>query len=964
MSEREKEEKLEKDARDKAFIRITGARQHNLKNLTVEIPRNQLTVITGPSGSGKSSLAFDTLFAEGQRRYVNSLSAYARQFLDQMGKPDIDSIEGLSPTVAIEQKSGASSPRSTIATVTEILDYLRILYSSCGQPHHPETGKPLYRYTSQEIVDKICAEPTGSRFILLAPVVSNEKGNHKTTLQHLRRSGFLRVRIDGEINLLEEVSPLREEKPHTIEVIVDRLKVAEDTRSRVTDSVELGLKTGQGLIYVLWIAQEEGEPVLWALSNDNFDAETGFRIPQLTPRHFSFNSPLGACPACEGIGTEAILDDDLIIPDPELTLEEGAIAPWSKAPTKLRSVYVKSLQHLAARLKINLSTRWCDLAEEVRHSIIYGIEERDAGGQAFPGIRQQLEELYAESTASSTRQRVAAYMTRQTCRSCHGSRLRPEMNAVTLKADLSDKENKGGCRSLSLHALCELSIDAALCFLKQLALTAQQKHFAPDLIDEIVKRLNFLKNVGLGYLALSRESATLSGGELQRIRLATQLGSSLTGVVYVLDEPSIGLHQRDNDSLLQTLEALRDKGNTVVLVEHDEETIRCADYIIELGPTAGDRGGFIVSQGTPHEIMQDPSSITGRYLSGQESISVPGKRVQPHKGYLRVKGARAHNLQNIDAAFPLSCFTCVTGVSGSGKSTLVNHILARALMKKFCQKKDKVGAHEKITGAEEIDKVIVIDASPIGRTPRSNPLTYIGAFNEVRDLFAQLPLSRIRGYKKDRFSFNTKGGRCEHCKGDGAVKVEMHFLPDVFVTCEHCQGQRFNRETLEVTYKGFTIADILNLSVDKGLDVFAHVARIRDKLESLSRLGLGYLKLGQPANTLSGGEAQRIKLAAELARQATGRTCYILDEPTTGLHFADIEYLLKIIYALRDAGNTMIVIEHHLDIIKCADYIMELGPEGGSAGGKLICCGSPEEIAKQKQSPTSKYLHHKMNVKN
>ncbi|MEM9445262.1 MAG: excinuclease ABC subunit UvrA [Verrucomicrobiota bacterium] len=948
---------VKNDSHERGFISIQGARQHNLKNLSLKIPKNKLTVITGPSGSGKSSLAFDTLFAEGQRRYINSLSSYARQFLDKMEKPDVDIIDGLSPAVAIEQRSGSNSPRSTVATVTEILDYLRILYATSGKAHHPETGKPLQKFSSQEIVDKILSQEEGMRFVIASPLVSQDKGHHKALFQQLRRDGFVRVRVDGKMYSLDEEIATDKEQPHDIEVIIDRLKVTSKIQNRLSQSVELALDKGQGVLTILWLDNEQKIIDQWHLSNQNFDPETGFVFPTVTPRHFSFNSPLGACPTCSGLGTEAILDNDLIIPDHSLSLEDGAILPWKKAPVKLATHYQHLLRKLAEYYKVSMTSSWKDLPESFQHVLLYGSGARTIPqlNQSFVGIRQQLEELYNDSSSSTTRQRIHAFMTHQTCRACRGSRLRPEICAVTLGNNHSEFQ-------LSLHELCDATVENAESFLKKLHWSGNKADASEDLCQEVLDRLRFLKDVGLGYLTLNRETGSLSGGELQRIRLAGQLGAGLTGVLYVLDEPSIGLHQRDNERLLQTIENLRDLGNTVVVVEHDEDTMERADYIIDLGPVAGPRGGYLVAEGTPGDIANHPKSTTGRYLSKQESLPIPEKRKPLHKGFLNIINARENNLGGINVSFPIGCFTCVTGVSGSGKSTLVNEVLSKALFRHFFRSKDKPGRHDKITGLDELDKVVTIDQSPIGRTPRSNPLTYIGAFNLVRDLYAQLPSSRIRGYTKNRFSFNTAGGRCEHCKGDGYIRLAMHFLPDVFVECEHCKGQRFNRETLEITYKGHHIAHVLNLTVDEGIDLFSSIPAITEKLEALSKVGLGYLKLGQPSNTLSGGEAQRIKLATEFSKKTTGHTCFIMDEPTTGLHLLDIEYLLRIIFQLREAGNTIIVIEHHLDIIKSADYVIDLGPEGGNQGGQVVCVGAPEEIAKCKESYTGSFLKRKLQM--
>jgi excinuclease ABC subunit A len=945
------------DVRDPEFIRIQGARQHNLKNISLSLPRNRLIVITGPSGSGKSSLAFDTLFAEGQRRYVESLSSYARQFLDQMEKPDVDFIEGLSPAVAIEQRTSSPTPRSTIATTTEIYDYLRVLYSACGRPHHPATGRPLVRYTIPQIVDRILTEPPGTPFLLLAPVVRNEKGTLRDVLERLRKDGYVRARIDGSVVPLDQPVKLDKATPHTIEAVIDRLKIADGIRARLNDSVELALRVGQGVLTVAW-----PDPVRpdWTLSNENFDPETGYRFPTFTPRHFSFNSPLGACPECHGLGTIEVLDPALIVPDPTRTLLDNPIGPWRRQAKRFAGLYLGILRDLARHAGVPCDVPWQDLPAPFHHLVLHGSDgvpvafttvrngEITVRKKPFEGVLAQVRHLYDTAKSPLSRARIRTFMSRSPCPACQGSRLRPEVLAVTL-------ESQDG-RRLNIDAFTRLSISEALAFLDQLSWSRQEETIAHDVLREIRARLSFLLDVGLGYLTLARETHTLSGGEAQRIRLATQIGSGLTGVLYILDEPSIGLHPRDQQRLLSTLTRLRDLGNTVVVVEHDEATIRCADYIVDIGPGAGRAGGEVVAAGTLDEILAHPKSPTGRFLSGRSALSVPKRRTPTDRGWLTVRNASEHNLQNIDAAFPLGCLTCVTGASGSGKSTLVNDILCRALMRHFHGSKDQPGRHRAIEGLAEIDKVVVIDQEPIGRTPRSNPLTYTGAFNGIRDLFAQLPSSRVRGYSASRFSFNTPGGRCEHCEGDGYRRIEMNFLPDVYVPCEVCKGDRFNRETLEITYKGHNIADVLRLTVDEGCTLFKNVPGVSDRLEALSRVGLGYLPMGQSATSLSGGEAQRIKLAAELARRATGRTVFILDEPTTGLHFGDIEQLLAVLFTLRDAGNTVIVIEHQLDVIKSADYIIDLGPDGGAGGGRIVAQGTPEEVAAQPGSCTGRFL--------
>lgn len=942
-------------------LRILGARQHNLKNVSLSLPRNRLIVMTGPSGSGKSSLAFDTLFAEGQRRYVQSLSSYARQFLDQMEKPEVDAIEGLSPSVAIEQRSAGSSPRSTVATSTEIYDYLRVLYSSIGVPHHPKTGKPLRRWTVQEMVDQILEKPASGRFMVLAPVIRGEKGEFRDILDRLRREGFVRARIDGELRSLDEPIKLDKKSSHRIEAVVDRLKISDSIHTRLTDSLELALRLGQGIVTILWPPGEGNAPdaaplAEWHLSNQNFDPESGYHFPQITPRHFSFNSPQGACPVCHGLGTELMADADLIVPDPSLTLEEGAIAPWAKAHKSTKGHYKNLLKDLAEYARVPLNRPWSALPETFKDLLLHGskgipVPHGSGPGKnrekPFEGVVAQVQHLHDSSESQFTKLRLRPYMNRLPCPACGGKRLRPEILAVTLP---SAGEGPG------IHVFTGWSVDQALAFLDAQTWDSAQKQIAGEIIHEITSRLRFLSDVGLGYLSLGREMNTLSGGESQRIRLATQIGSGLTGVLYILDEPSIGLHQRDNDRLLHTIQTLRDQGNTVIVVEHDEDTIRAADYLVDLGPAAGARGGYIVAEGSVAEVTANPKSVTGAYLSGRNKLGVPKHRHPAENGFITVRGARENNLRNIDAAFPIGCLTCVTGVSGSGKSTLVNGILSHALFRHFYGSKEKPGAHDRIEGLDFIDKVVIIDQSPIGRTPRSNPLTYSGAFNGIRDLFAQLPSARVRGYNAGRFSFNTPGGRCEHCEGDGALKIEMHFLPDVYVPCEVCKGRRFNRETLEITYKGRNIADVLALTIDEGLDLFKNIPGVHDKLQAMAKVGLGYLPMGQSATTLSGGEAQRIKLAAELAKRATGRTCFILDEPTTGLHFTDIEQLLQVLFELRNNGNTLIVIEHQLDVIKSADWVIDLGPEGGQGGGKVVATGTPEAVAKNPASHTGRFL--------
>ena len=962
-------------------IKIIGARQHNLRNLTLEIPRERLVVITGLSGSGKSSLAFDTLYAEGQRRYVESLSAYARQFLDQMQKPDVDFIEGLSPAIAIEQRSSGGNPRSTIATTTEIYDYLRLLFSSIGQPHDPVTGQPITKLTPQAIVDRILELPAESRIVVLAPVVQSEVGEFRDVIEKLKREGFVRVRVDGEIVELNGTQPVKLERgaEHVIEAVVDRLVIREGVRTRLADSVDTALKWGGARLKVL-LRVEGAEPERWEelrYSTHYSNPDTGFTLPELTPKHFSFNSHLGACAACHGLGTELVCDPDLIVDDPEKSLTQGAIKPWAKAAKRMQKYYSGMLESLARAYKVSPTAPWQDLPPKFCEAVMSGTGEREiefrwgdeVKTKPFDGVMQQLQKLYESTDSELSRQRIRQYMSRKTCAACGGARLKPEILAVTLGA------NGTASRGLSVYEFCRLTIAEALSLLEGLALTEQESFITSEVRREIGNRLKFLVEVGLGYLSLDRESGTLSGGEAQRIRLATQIGSGLAGCLYVLDEPSIGLHQRDNDRLIGTLRRLRDLGNSVIVVEHDEDTIRAADHVLDLGPGAGARGGQLVAQGTPAEVQAVETSLTGQYLAGTAKIPIPKNRRTPQyvapaenskfkiqnsklpkPGWLTIVGATENNLHGIDASFPLGCFTCVTGVSGSGKSTLVDDILRRALFRHFYGSKDRPGKFARLLGLDQVDKSIVIDQTPIGRTPRSNPATFSGAFGPIRELFAGLPASRVRGYDVGRFSFNVKGGRCETCEGDGVKKIEMHFLADVYVECEVCRGRRYNRETLEITYKGKNIADVLDFTVDEAARFFRNVTQIHDKLVALEDVGLGYVRLGQSATTLSGGEAQRVKLAAELAKKATGRTVYILDEPTTGLHFADIHKLLEVLMKLRDAGNTLIIIEHNLEVIKCADWIIDLGPEGGAGGGRIVAAGTPEQIAAVATSHTGKYL--------
>ena len=970
----------------KEFIRIGGAREHNLKNLTLAIPRDKLVVITGLSGSGKSSLAFDTIYAEGQRKYVESLSAYARQFLDQMQKPEVDYIEGLSPAIAIEQRSSGVNPRSTVATTTEIYDYLRLLYAHVGQPHCPETGVPIIPQTTSDIVDKILALPPKTRVMLLAPVVREQKGEFRDVIERLAREGFVRARIDGEFVELEANVRVKldPKSRHDIDVIVDRLVIDDKIRVRLSDSVETSLKWGAGRLLLLHQAPatDARKPdTNWTEtlhSNRNYSPATGKSFDNLTPKHFSFNAPAGACPVCHGLGQKMVFDEALVVPDETKSLEAGAILPWRRGGKRMVVYYKAMLRAVAAHGNASLETPYAQLPEAFRKMLMHGSGETEvefhfwrAGKMStvqrpFEGVLPNLDRLYQESESEFTRNRLKAFMNPQFCDACQGQRLKPEVLAVTLRSSQEPAPAKPGKRSrrvpipgLSIIDVCSLSVDHAQEFFAGLQLTEFQQKIAAEPLKEIRARLSFLHDVGLGYLTLNRESGTLSGGEAQRIRLATQIGAGLVGVLYILDEPSIGLHQRDNQRLLQTLRHLRDIGNSVLVVEHDEDTMRAADYVLDLGPGAGVRGGELVAAGTLTEVLQNPRSLTAKYLTGELSIPIPKKRVRPspEKGWLEILGATENNLRNIDARIPLGTLTCITGVSGSGKSTLADDILRRALFRHWFGSKERPGAHREIVGKEQLDKVIVIDQTPIGRTPRSNPATYTGMFNQIRDLFARLPAAKIRGYDAGRFSFNVKGGRCEKCQGDGLLKIEMHFLPPVYVTCEACAGKRYNRETLEINYKGMNIADVLDMTVDEAVTFFRAVPQIYDSCLTLAEVGLGYIRLGQSATTLSGGEAQRLKLGSELSRKATGRTLYLLDEPTTGLHFGDVAKLLEVLFKLRAPGNTLVVIEHNLDVIKTADWVIDLGPEGGAGGGRIVAEGPPEAIAQCAESHTGAFLH-------
>jgi excinuclease ABC subunit A len=961
----------------KDFIRIGGAREHNLKGLTLEIPRDKLVVITGLSGSGKSSLAFDTIYAEGQRKYVESLSAYARQFLDQLQKPDVDFIEGLSPAIAIEQRSSGTNPRSIIATTTEIYDYLRLLFANIGQPHCPDSGVPIVPQTTSDIVDKILALPAKTRVMLLAPVVRDEKGEFRDVVERLAREGFVRARIDAEfVELTSNVRIKLDPKvKHTIDVVVDRLVIDDKIRVRLSDSVETALKWGEGRLLVLH--QPPGsESAQWGEvlhSNRAYSPATGKSFETPTPKHFSFNAPAGACPMCHGLGQKMVFDETLVVPDQEKSLEQGAVLPWRRGGKRMITYYKAMLRAVTAQYGQNMEAPYKSLSNDFGKILMWGSGDTElefhfwrAGKMStvkrpFEGVIPNLQRLYAESESEFTRNRLKAFMAPQFCDVCNGQRLKPEILAVTLgdqeTAARFGRTNKK-VPGLSIMDVCGLSIEAADRFFAELKLTEFQQKVAGEVIKEIRSRLGFLTNVGLGYLTLDRESGTLSGGEAQRIRLATQIGAGLVGVLYILDEPSIGLHQRDNERLLATLRHLRDIGNSVLVVEHDEDTIRHADYVLDLGPGAGVHGGEVVAAGTLDEVLSNSRSLTARYLTGELSIPVPKQRIKPspERGWLEIVGASENNLKNIDVRIPLGTLTCVTGVSGSGKSTLVDDILRRALFRHWFGSKERPGAHKEIRGKDALDKIIVIDQTPIGRTPRSNPATYTGMFNHIRDLFARLPTARIRGYDAGRFSFNVKGGRCERCQGDGVLKIEMHFLPPVYVTCEACNGRRYNRETLEINFKGMNIADVLDMTVDEAVNFFRAVPQLYEACLTLAEVGLGYIRLGQSATTLSGGEAQRLKLGAELSRKSTGRTLYILDEPTTGLHFHDVAKLLEVLFKLRAPGNTLLVIEHNLDVIKTADWIIDLGPEGGQDGGRIVAQGTPETVAQRKESYTGQFL--------
>jgi excinuclease ABC subunit A len=933
-------------------IAISGARAHNLKGIDLELPRDALVVVTGLSGSGKSSLAFDTIYAEGQRRYVESLSAYARQFLGQMEKPDVDSIEGLSPAISIDQKTTSRNPRSTVGTVTEIYDYLRLLWARIGKPHCYKCGAPIQGQSLEQITDRVLTLDEETRFMVMAPVVRGRKGEYGRMLEEMRGQGYARARIDGEVQRLDQPIELDKKFKHDISVVVDRLVMKEGIRKRLSESIEAASALAEGLVEIETVP-ESGDPETLLFSERFACLECGTSMPELEPRIFSFNSPHGCCQRCHGLGFQRVIDPELIVPDPTLSIAEGALEPWTKAA----SLYHRRLLEAVAETNgIDIDSPWQDLPQRDRDLLLEGtgderhtVSYRNRFGRRrvytvrFEGMLASLERRYENTDSDGTRERIEGLMALQPCPACGGARLRPESLAVTV----------GG---LNIYEYTRHSARAALEWIEALELTETEQAIARLVVREIAERLRFLDSVGIGYLSLERAAATLSGGEAQRIRLATQIGSSLVGVLYILDEPSIGLHQRDNAKLIDTLKRLRDLGNTVIVVEHDEGTIRAADHVVDLGPGAGEHGGEVVAEGTPAQIARRSASLTGQYLTGKRTIPVPASRRSP-SGELVVRGARQHNLKGIDAEVPLGVLCCVTGVSGSGKSTLVNEILYRALANRLHRARLRPGAHDRIDGVERVDKVISIDQSPIGRTPRSNPATYTGVFDHIRDLFSRTKEARTRGYKPGRFSFNVKGGRCEVCRGDGQIKIEMHFLPDVYVPCEQCHGRRYNRETLEVRFKGKSIADVLEMSVTDAVEFFAHIPKIQRRLQTLHDVGLGYVRLGQPATTLSGGEAQRVKLATELSKVATGDTLYILDEPTTGLHFADVQRLLEVLDRLVDAGNTIVVIEHNLDVIKSADRIIDLGPEGGEAGGEVVATGTPEEVAATPGSYTGEFLH-------
>ncbi len=957
----------------KAKIIVKGAKIHNLKNIDVEIPKEKFTVITGLSGSGKSSLAFDTIYAEGQRRYVESLSTYARNFLQLMDKPEVESIEGLSPAISIDQKTAPRNPRSTVGTVTEIYDYLRLLFAKVGLPHCPECGKPIEKQTPQQILSDVCSMEEGKKILILSPVVRDRKGQHTKAIEKIKKEGFVRMRIDGEVYPITDIPELEEKKKHNIEIVVDRLVVKDfekkfktlstgekidipnPNRSRLADSIETALKFGEGLMIIS--DHSTGEDILYS---EHFACpDCNINIPEIAPRNFSFNSPHGACETCHGLGTKLEIDPEMVLPNKKLTLAEGAIMPWSTTTSHL-SWYNRILESVAKHHKFSMDVPLKDLPEKALKIVLYGDDsrkykveinkkegkEKGFAGEyetKFEGVIPNLERRYTETDSDYVRKKIENFMRILECPKCEGKRLKQEILSITIEGN-------------SIIDVTEFSIERAIDFFSKVKLSEMKEEIARPIFKEVINRLSFLQDVGLSYLTLNRTANTLSGGEAQRIRLATQIGSRLSGVVYVLDEPSIGLHQNDNDKLIKTLISLRDLGNTVIVVEHDVDTMLAADYILDVGPGAGKHGGQIIAQGTPEEIMKDKNSITGKYLSGEEEIAIPKKRRKGNGKKLKIIGASEHNLKDVSVEFPLGTFIAVTGVSGSGKSTMVNGILVRAVSKSIYKSKAMPGAHKEIQGIEHLDKIINIDQSPIGRTPRSNPATYTGVFTDIRDLFSKTPEAKLRGYKPGRFSFNIKGGRCEHCTGDGIKKIEMHFLPDIYVPCEECKGQRYNSETLEIRYRGKNIHEVLQMTVEEALEFFSAIPNINSKLKTLCEVGLEYIHLGQQATTLSGGEAQRIKLATELSKRSTGKTIYVLDEPTTGLHFDDVKKLLDVLHKLVDKGNTVLVIEHNLDVIKTVDHIVDMGPEGGDKGGQPIAIGTPEEVVKVKESYTGKWL--------
>jgi excinuclease ABC subunit A len=932
---------------------VSGAREHNLKDITVAIPRGSLTVITGLSGSGKSSLAFDTIYAEGQRRYVESLSAYARQFLGQMDKPDVDSIEGLSPAISIDQKTTSRNPRSTVGTVTEIYDYLRLLWARIGHPHCHICGRPIAGQSAEQIIDQVMELPEGTRFMVLAPIVRGRKGEYGKQFEELRAEGFTRVKVDGELRRLDQDIVLDKKYKHDIAVVVDRLVMKHDLRKRLADSIETAVALADGLVEIEIVDGAGGGEARTLTFSEKFACPVhGPSLVELEPRIFSFNSPHGACARCTGLGSQMEIDPDLVVPDPSLSIGEGAIAPWAVSAS---NYYDQLAQAIAERYDVDLEVPWQELPADSRDFFLYGtngdrlqVSYRNRFGRRrsyatrFEGIVPGLERRYRETDSDFSREKIEEYMTLRPCPDCQGARLRPESRAVLVAGT-------------PIHEFAALSARRALEWVRELELSEHDRRIARLVLREIEERLQFLDNVGVGYLSMERAAATLSGGEAQRIRLATQIGSSLVGVLYILDEPSIGLHQRDNERLIGTLERLRDLGNTVLVVEHDEGTMRAADHLVDMGPGAGEHGGHVIAEGTAAEVALVPDSLTGQFLARTRVIETPKRRRKP-TGYVSIEGASQHNLRGINVRIPLGVFCAVTGVSGSGKSTLVNEVLYKAVANRLHRTRQRAGTHKRISGLEQLDKIISVDQSPIGRTPRSNPATYIGLFDQIRELFSKTQEARARGYKPGRFSFNVKGGRCEVCRGDGQIKIEMHFLPDVYVPCEQCHGKRYNRETLEVRFKGKTIADVLEMPIEEALEFFAHIPKIRRRVEALNDVGLGYMRLGQPATTLSGGEAQRVKLAAELSKVATGRTLYILDEPTTGLHFADIQRLLEVLMRLVDGGNSVVVIEHNLDVIKVSDRVIDLGPEGGDDGGLVIAVGTPEEVAAEPRSHTGQFL--------